>query len=77
MSWLAKKTGKPYRLLSEAEWEYAARGGTATRYPWGDQPGRNRANFAGSGSKWSGKQTAPIDSFAPNRFGLHDMIGNV
>jgi formylglycine-generating enzyme required for sulfatase activity len=76
-AWLAKKTGKPYRLLAEAEWEYAARGGTTTRYPWGDEPGTNRANFDGSGSQWSGKQTAPVGSFEPNGFGLHDMIGNV
>jgi formylglycine-generating enzyme required for sulfatase activity len=76
VSWLAKKTGKPYRLLSEAEWEYAARAGTTTRYPWGDEPGANRGNFLDSGSPWSGKQTAPVGSFAPNQFGLHDVIGN-
>jgi formylglycine-generating enzyme required for sulfatase activity len=75
--WLSKKTGKSYRLLSEAEWEYAARAGTETRYPWGDEPGSNRANFRESGSQWSNKQTAPMGSFAPNAFGLHDMIGNV
>jgi formylglycine-generating enzyme required for sulfatase activity len=77
VAWLAKKTGRGYRLLSEAEWEYAARAGFATRYPWGDEPGINRANFNGSGSQWSGKQTAPVGSFQPNPFGLHDMIGNV
>lgn len=77
VSWLSKKSGKHYRLLSEAEWEYAARAGTTTRYPWGDEAGTNRANFIGSGSQWSGKQTAPVGSFAANRFGLHDMIGNV
>jgi formylglycine-generating enzyme required for sulfatase activity len=75
-SWLAKKTGRGYRLLSEAEWEYAARAGTKTAYPWGDQPGSNLANFYGSGSQW-GKQTAPVGSFVPNAFGLHDLIGNV
>jgi formylglycine-generating enzyme required for sulfatase activity len=77
VAWLAKKTGKSYRLLSEAEWEYAARAGTTTRYPWGDAPGTNRANFDGSGSQWSGKQTAPVGSFEANAFGLHDVIGNV
>ncbi|MCB1905833.1 MAG: SUMF1/EgtB/PvdO family nonheme iron enzyme [Rhodocyclaceae bacterium] len=75
--WLSEKTGKPYRLLSEAEWEYAARAGSSSRYPWGDEPGSNEANFVDSGSDWSGKQTAPVGSFAPNAFGLHDMIGNV
>lgn len=77
VAWLSKKTGKRYRLLSEAEWEYAARAGTTTRYPWGEEAGTNRANFKESGSKWSGKQTAPVGSFEPNRFGLHDTIGNV
>jgi len=77
VAWLAKKTGKPYRLLSESEWEYAARAGTRTTYPWGNEPGTNRANFVGSGSQWSGKQAAPVGSFAPNAFGLYDMIGNV
>ena len=76
VAWLAKKTGKPHRLLSEAEWEYAARAGTTTRYPWGDEPGTNRANFRDSGSQWS-EQTAPVGSFDPNKFGLYDMIGNV
>jgi formylglycine-generating enzyme required for sulfatase activity len=77
VAWLSKKTGKPYRLLSEAEWEYAARAGTTTRYPWGDEPGTKRANFHDSGSQWSGKQTSPVGSFEPNAFGLHDMVGNV
>jgi formylglycine-generating enzyme required for sulfatase activity len=75
--WLAGKTRQPYRLPSEAEWEYAARAGSTTRYPWGDEPGSNRANFYDSGSRWSGRQTAPVGSFEPNAFGLYDMIGNV
>lgn len=75
--WLSKRTGKRYRLLSEAEWEYAARAGTTSAYPWGNDPGTNQANFHDSGSEWWRKRTAPVGSFAPNPFGLHDMIGNV
>jgi formylglycine-generating enzyme required for sulfatase activity len=77
IAWLSRKTGKTYRLLSEAEWEYAARAGTATRYFWGDENGNNRANCADCGSQWDRKQTAPVGSFAPNDFGLYDMHGNV
>jgi formylglycine-generating enzyme required for sulfatase activity len=77
LAWLSELTGKPYRLLTEAEWEYAARAGRMTRYPWGDKRGTNRANFRDSGSPWSGKQTAPVGRFEPNAFGLYDMIGNV
>ena len=75
--WLSEQTGKLYRLPSEAEWEYAARAGTTTEYSWGDEIGRNRANCAVCGSKWDGKKTAPVGSFAANPFGLHDMHGNV
>ncbi|MGO9461378.1 MAG: SUMF1/EgtB/PvdO family nonheme iron enzyme [Rhodomicrobium sp.] len=78
VTWLnGKVRGQPYRLLSEAEWEYAARAGTQTRYSWGDSIGNNRANCNGCGSQWDGKQTAPVGSFAPNAFGLYDMRGNV
>jgi formylglycine-generating enzyme required for sulfatase activity len=77
VAWLTTKTGKGYRPLSEAEAEYAARAGSTTAYPWGEDPGTNRANFGFSGSQWSDKQTAPVGSFAPNAFGLYDMIGNV
>jgi formylglycine-generating enzyme required for sulfatase activity len=76
VSWLAKMTGKPYRLLSEAEYEYATRAGTQTAYPWGDDVGRNNANCDGCGSTWDNSQTAPVGSFAPNAFGLYDMVGN-
>ncbi len=77
VAWLTTKTGKGYRPLSEAEAEYAARAGSTTAYPWGEDPGTNRANFGFSGSQWSDKQTASVGSFAPNAFGLYDMIGNV
>jgi len=76
-AWLAKMTGEPYRLLSEAEYEYAARAGTQTIYPWGDAIGTNNANCNGCGSRWDDLQTAPVGSFPPNRFGLYDMVGNV
>lgn len=75
--WLSGLTGESYRLPSEAEWEYAARAGTVTDYWWGSEIGINRANCGGSSSQWSGQQTAPVGSFAPNPFGLHDMLGNV
>ena len=66
-----------YRLPSEAEWEYAARAGTTTRYSWGDEIGRNLANCNGCGSQWDNEKTAPVGSFPANAWGLHDMHGNV
>jgi|HubBroStandDraft_5_1064220.scaffolds.fasta_scaffold15765_2 formylglycine-generating enzyme required for sulfatase activity len=80
VAWLSAVTGKTYRLLSEAEYEYAARAGTTTAYPWGDEINRNgaaMANCDGCGSKWDAQQTAPVGSFAPNKFGLYDVVGNV
>ena len=77
VAWLSKMTGKTYRLLSEAEWEYAARAGTQTAYSWGNEIGENNANCNGCGSQWDGRQTAPVGSFAANAFGLYDMAGNV
>ena len=77
VQWLSRKTGKPYRLLSESEWEYAARAGTETAYSWGDEIGVNRANCRGCGSQWDFSKTAPVGSFGANAWGLHDMHGNV
>ena len=74
--WLSEQTGERYRLPSEAEWEYAARAGSTTKYGWGNDIGHNRANCDGCGSQWVEK-TAPVGSFNPNAFGLHDMHGNL
>jgi formylglycine-generating enzyme required for sulfatase activity len=75
--WLSQKTGKTYRLLSEAEWEYVARAGSATAFWWGQDVGRGNANCNGCGSEWDGAKTAPVGSFTANGFGLHDTAGNV
>jgi len=80
-NWLSKKTGKPYRLLSESEWEYAARAGTTTPFPDGDSISPNEANYDGSvdgsgPSDVNRQRTMPVGSFAANGFGLYDMHGN-
>jgi formylglycine-generating enzyme required for sulfatase activity len=77
VDWLSKSTGKPYRLLTEAEYEYAARAGTISAYPWGNDIGKANANCANCGSQWDNATTAPVGSFAANAFGLFDMVGNV
>ncbi len=83
LKWIGEKTGKPYRLLSEAEWEYAARAGASTAFATGKRISTKQANFDGryvyNGSKKGGwkKKTTVVGSFDANRFGLHDMHGNV
>lgn len=77
VEWLAAVTKRDYRLLSEAEWEYASRAGSAEAYPWGAAIGDGNANCRGCGSKWDGLQRSPVNAFSPNAFKLHDMNGNV
>jgi formylglycine-generating enzyme required for sulfatase activity len=77
VAWLRRMTGKEYRLLSEAEWEYAARAGTMTAFYWGDELDKENANCHRCENPWSKLQTSPVGSFKPNRFGLYDMAGNV
>jgi formylglycine-generating enzyme required for sulfatase activity len=75
VAWLSQKTGKPYRLPSEAEWEYAARGGTKTPFYWGTQAGTRMANCRDC-QTGEPVQTLNVGSFPPNPFGLNDMAGN-
>jgi formylglycine-generating enzyme required for sulfatase activity len=75
LAWLTRLTGQTYRLPSEAEWEYAARGGTATSYWWGRRVGARHANCRACSTGQS-EQTFPVGSFKANPFGLYDTAGN-
>jgi formylglycine-generating enzyme required for sulfatase activity/class 3 adenylate cyclase len=75
--WLAGATKKPYRLPSEAEWEYAARGDTQTKYWWGDKLQPDMANCRNCTDTASAEQPIKVGSFKPNPFGLYDMGGGV
>ena len=82
--WLGERTGKPYRLLSEAEWEYAARAGSSTAFPWENGVTHELANYGADeccSPRASGRDqwlnSSPVGSFPPNAFGLYDMQGNV
>ncbi len=83
VSWLSEKTGKPYRLLTEAEWEYAARAGTTTPFHFGTRITPDNANYDGSRSYRDGnkgtyrEKTIEVGAFPANAFGLHDTHGNV
>lgn len=93
LAWLSARTGKKYRLPSEAEFEYALRSGSNTRFPWGDgDPDKIVGNFTGEGDRSPSKRSwssafprysdgywgpAPVKTFAPDAYGFYDMEGNV
>lgn len=75
--WLSRRTAKPYRLPSEAEWEYAARAGSSKRFWWGSGPPDGRAVCMDCGSRWDNVAPAPVGLLAANPFELHHTVGNV
>ncbi|MEZ5932991.1 MAG: SUMF1/EgtB/PvdO family nonheme iron enzyme [Alphaproteobacteria bacterium] len=75
--WLSQTTGQPYRLPTEAEWEYAARGGMQSAFWWGDDYESGRINCAECGGEWDRKNPSSIGALEANPFGLHDMSGGV
>jgi formylglycine-generating enzyme required for sulfatase activity len=76
VAWLSKKSRHTYRLLSEAEYEYANRAGSVSAYWWGEDVGKNRTVCNGCGSDFDNRRLATVGSFAPNAFGLYDTTGN-
>ena len=84
VAWLTARTGRRFRLLTEAEWEYAARAGTTTPYWWGTSLAPDQANCRPDSTSGSGdacrvwrQQTVPVASFAPNPWGLYQVHGNI
>ena len=83
VAWLSERTGKPYRLLSEAEREYVTRAGTASSFWWGASVSRRQANYDDKTSQdktskgGTGQRTMPVDSFQPNPWGLYQVHGNI
>lgn len=77
VQWLSTISGKRYRLPTEAEWEYAARAGTSSKFWWGEQMAKGKANCKDCGEPWSQAAPANVGSFGANAFGLHDMTGSV
>jgi formylglycine-generating enzyme required for sulfatase activity len=77
VGWLARTTQLPFRLPSEAEWEYAARGGKTTKFWWGDQFQVGMANCNGCNQPYDAQKPLNVGSFKPNPFGFHDMGGGV
>ena len=75
--WLSDQTGKNYRLPTEAEWEYAIRGGTQTRFWWGDVGDCKKARCNGFKAEWLEKKTVVVGGYEANPFGLYDIAGNV
>lgn len=77
VKWLSSETGQHYYLPSEAQWEYAAKGGSVTRYWWGNTVQKGQAICFACGTEWDSRSTAPVGSLKPNAFGLYDTAGNV
>jgi formylglycine-generating enzyme required for sulfatase activity len=83
VAWLSERTGKQYRLLSEAEREYVTRAGTSSAYSWGVTVSRRQANFDDKASQdknakgGAGRRTMPVDAFQPNSWGLYQVHGNI